>query len=69
MKFVLEEKIKIWKDKRTVCDLFAKNLFLTFTEVKQNEDFLGYWQKCLDVLTQGLWPIYYFQNSKNKKPE
>lgn len=33
-------KKKTRKLKRTICDFFAKYLFLAFTEVKQNEEFL-----------------------------
>ena len=36
----LWRKKKTWKLKRTTGDFFAKYLFLAFTEVKQNEEFL-----------------------------
>ena len=37
---VFVEEKKTWKLKRTIGDFFAKYLFLAFTEVKQNEEFL-----------------------------
>ena len=37
---VFVEGKKTRKLKRTICDFFAKYLFLAFTEVKQNEELL-----------------------------